>query len=630
MKFALQATLSFGLLALCLATSPVRWCTTSAEEQAKCTKLQQQCFGPQQSKDLPAFSCVRKTDPHDCIRAIKDTEADAFSIDGGLIFDASLMPYNLKPVVAEVYASGSGETIASYYAVAVVKKGKVSSLSDLRGKKSCHTGFGKSAGWNGPIGILLLKRLIEWAGAEIEPLEKAVARFFSAACVPGVKNEPDLCRLCKGKCDWNDPYAGYSGALECLLNGGGDVAFVKDATVLALSPEERSKLELLCDDDTKKPIEEYRNCFLARMSAHAVVARSVDGRADEIWALLSYALEQSSKHGQQACQLFGSPQGSPKDLLFKDSAVNLIKIPDLVDAFIYLGSQYYSAIQNLRRETPIADPTATEKIVLCAVGYVAVAVAKKKDVDITWNTLNGKKSCHTGVDRTAGWIVPMGLICGATNCSCKFDKFFSESCAPGSPPDSSFCKLCKGSGGEGGLSQKYKCKPNSNEIYNGYNGCFRCLLEAGDVAFVKHTTITDNTEGQNKPAWAGSYTPNDFVLLNVNGERCQYNEHERCGLANVPTHGVVTRPEIASRVRNVLLKQQIKFGSHGTDKDAFQMFHSDAKDSLFKDGTACLATPKEKTYQEYLGEQYMNSLEGFKKCLTSELLKACNFITDNL
>lgn len=53
------------------------------------------------------------------------------------------------------------------------------------------------------------------------------------------------------------------------------------------------------------------------------------------------------------------------------------------------------------------------------------------------------------------------------------DTFFSESCAPGAPLESTLCKLCKGSGGEGGLSQKYKCKPNSNEIYYGYNGALR-------------------------------------------------------------------------------------------------------------------------------------------------------------
>ncbi|MCJ0108869.1 hypothetical protein J0W70_18390, partial [Clostridioides difficile] len=67
--------------------------------------------------------------------------------------------------------------------------------------------------------------------------------------------------------------------------------------------------------------------------------------------------------------------------------------------------------------------------------YFAVAVVKKSDSAITWNNLQGKKSCHTAVGRTAGWNIPMGLIHNKTG-SCDFDDYFSEGCAPGSPPNS--------------------------------------------------------------------------------------------------------------------------------------------------------------------------------------------------
>ena len=51
--------------------------------------------------------------------------------------------YNLKPIIAEEY----GEHGALYYAVAVVKKSSsYQSIDDLRGAKSCHTGYGRTAG----------------------------------------------------------------------------------------------------------------------------------------------------------------------------------------------------------------------------------------------------------------------------------------------------------------------------------------------------------------------------------------------------------------------------------------------------------------------------------------------------
>uniref|UniRef100_A0A8D2J8Z9 Transferrin-like domain-containing protein n=1 Tax=Varanus komodoensis TaxID=61221 RepID=A0A8D2J8Z9_VARKO len=90
------------VLALCLATSPVKWCTTSTAEQEKCSNLQR-CLNKQQLPNLPQFGCVRKTDYLDCIRAIANKEADAITLDGGQIFDANLHPHNLKPVIAEVY-----------------------------------------------------------------------------------------------------------------------------------------------------------------------------------------------------------------------------------------------------------------------------------------------------------------------------------------------------------------------------------------------------------------------------------------------------------------------------------------------------------------------------------------------
>ncbi|TFK03918.1 apelin receptor A-like [Platysternon megacephalum] len=702
MKFALHAALSLGILVLCLADppaqSPVRWCTISDAEQKKCVELKMKM------SSTPSLDCVKKTTYSDCIKAIAENEADAISLDGGHIFEAHLAPYNLKPVVAEVHGTGK-DSATSYYAVAVVKKGTGFTIRELKGKKSCHTGLDRSAGWVIPIGTLLYHQTLSWDRAT--PITHAVAQFFSASCVPGAPaNEPNLCRLCPGagaqKCSRTGPYSGYSGAFQCLKDGAGDVAFVKHTTVLENDPSGKDNFELLCEDGSRKPVDKYHECHWAKVAAHAVVARSVDGRADEIWSFLSQAEAKYGKNTKESFKLFSSPYG--KDLLFKDSATNFIRVPRLMDAQFYLGYQYWAAIQSLRPVASLETPEAPLKKVKwctiskdekakcdewsavsggsldCAVaettqeciakitkgdadaisldgGYVytagtcglvpimgeyygddikrcqnegapgetyyAVAVVKKSNPSITWKNLRDKKSCHTAVGRTAGWNVPMGLIHNETG-SCNFDKFFSKGCAPGSPDTSPLCDLCAGSGSS--LPPNYKCAANSNERYYGYSGAFRCLVEKGDVAFVKHTIVSENTNGHNIADWAKGLRSDQFELLCRDGNRARPDEYKKCHLALVPAHAVVTRPDRATAVRDMLINQQELYGSRGSQKDIFQMFKSETKDLLFKDLTTCLIQlSRGTTYEQYLGKDYFDSISSLNKCSPSELLQACSF-----
>ncbi|NP_001039744.1 inhibitor of carbonic anhydrase precursor [Bos taurus] len=619
MRLVICSLLCAGALGLCLAVPErtVRWCTVSNLEASKCYSFHDN-MKKVLSVEGPHVTCVKRTSYLDCIRAIAAHEADAVMVDGGLVYEAGLKPYNLKPVVAEFYGS-KDDPQTHHYVVAVVKKGSNFQLNQLQGKKSCHTGLGWSAGWNIPMRMLLPS---DWS-------QEAAAKFFAGSCVPCAdqSNFPRLCQLCAGKgmdkcaCSHREPYFGYSGAFKCLQDGVGDVSFVRHLTVFEnlANQADRDQYELLCRENTRRPVHEYKGCHLARIPSHAVVARSVDGKEDLIWELLSQAQEHFGKDKSAEFQLFYSPHG--KDLLFTDSAIGFLRVPPKMDAKLYLGYEYFSVIQHLGRVSQDGKEQLGSKCVNTPMkGYYVVAVVKKSDANLTWNSLRGKKSCHTAVGTSAGWNIPMGFLYNQTG-SCKLDEFFSQSCAPGSDPESSLCALCRGS-----FKPAHMCAPNSHEQYYGSSGALRCLVEKGDVAFVKHPTVLQNTDGKNPEAWAKNLKPEDFQLLCLDGSRKPVTEAQSCHLAIVPSHAVVSRKDKADFVRRMLFNQQELFGRNGFEYMMFQLFKSPAKDLLFSDDTECLANLQDRTtYQKYLGPEYLQAIANVKHCLRSELLDACTF-----
>eukprot|EP00063_Salmo_salar_P070972 XP_014045807.1 PREDICTED: serotransferrin-1 isoform X1 [Salmo salar] len=682
---ALLGCLAFILSSATAYAAPaegiVKWCVKSEQELRKCHDL---------AAKVAEFSCVRKDGSFECIQAIKGGEADAITLDGGDIYTAGLTNYGLQPIIAEDYGEDSD---TCYYAVAVAKKGTAFGFKTLRGKKSCHTGLGKSAGWNIPIGTLVTESQIQWAGIEDRPVESAVSDFFNASCAPGATMGSKLCQLCKGDCSRShkEPYYDYAGAFQCLKDGAGDVAFIKP---LAVPAAEKASYELLCKDGTRASIDSYKTCHLARVPAHAVVSRKDPELANRIYNKLVAVKD---------FNLFSSDGYAAKNLMFKDSAQKLVQLPTTTDSFLYLGAEYMSTIRSLKKSQ--ATGASSRAIKWCAVGhaekgkcdtwtinsfadgeskidcqdaptveecikkimrkeadaiavdggevytagkcglvpvmveqydadlcsapgeassYYAVAVAKKGS-GLTWKTLKGKRSCHTGLGRTAGWNIPMGLIHQETN-DCDFTKYFSKGCAPGSEVGSPFCAQCKGSGKA--VGDEYRCKARSEEQYYGYTGAFRCLVEdAGDVAFIKHTIVPESTDG-NGPDWAKDLKSSDFELLCQDGTTQPVTKFSECHLAKVPAHAVITRPETRGDVVSILLELQAKFGSSGSDS-SFRMFQSSVeKNFLFKDSTKCLQEiPKGTKFQDFLGKEYMIAMQSLRKCSdsTSDLEKACTF-----
>ena len=95
----------------------------------------------------------------------------------------------------------------------------------LEGKTSCHTGWLKSAGMLMPMGYLIGHGYANVVGDanDVETLRNTVLNYFNEdASIP----------------ESGTPYYGYGGAVKCLSDGTGDVAFAKDSTVASYCDNE--------------------------------------------------------------------------------------------------------------------------------------------------------------------------------------------------------------------------------------------------------------------------------------------------------------------------------------------------------------------------------------------------------
>nr|DBA26228.1 TPA: hypothetical protein GDO54_010516 [Pyxicephalus adspersus] len=290
---------------------------------------------------------------------------------------------------------------------------------------------------------------------------------------------------------------------------------------------------------------------------------------------------------------------------------------------IYTAGKMYGLV-------PAAAESYSEHLTIGS--YYAVAVVHKKPNNaFTIHELKGKKSCHTGYMRTAGWNVPIGILKKhglirpeGCNTAKALGNFFSESCVPGMNKKefpSNLCQLCIGDKNGGN-----KCENKPEEQYYDYKGAFRCLVEKGDVAFVSHSTVLENTDGGNTDAWAKELKSSDFQLLCLNGARAEVTQYADCNWARVPAHAVMVHPDTNRHALFGLLdKAQEYYGSQNSS--GFKMFSSslyNQKDLIFLDSTYKIVPVKEKnTYEKWLGENYIESLEGLQ-CSSSNALTPLN------
>lgn len=148
--------------------------------------------------------------------------------------------------------------------IAVVREPKdanypVKSFNDLKNRKACFSEYG-GTGWLSFINLARTSGLISSKACDYP---SQLSKFFSGACTPGI-DDPNhsgssiptdisskLCSACQHQnntsCAVNmtNRYYGDKGAMKCLSDGAGDVAFVETANIMG------TKRSIICTDMRK-------------------------------------------------------------------------------------------------------------------------------------------------------------------------------------------------------------------------------------------------------------------------------------------------------------------------------------------------------------------------------------------
>nr|AFJ24848.1 transferrin-1 [Schmidtea mediterranea] len=259
--------------------------------------------------------------------------------------------------------------------------------------------------------------------------------------------------------------------------------------------------------------------------------------------------------------------------------------------------------------------------------YYGVAVVKEMDKGILISNWYNVKTCHGGIGRAVGWVLPVTialntqqLVIHDRNLISSFAQLVSRACIPGIldqefNPDQrhpiNLCEICSGGGAD-------LCMASSVEAQFTESGAFVCLLEIGDLAFVKHFTVYDNTEGRNKVDWARNKKLDDFELLCPDGTRQPITKWKNCNIGKVPGTTVVTGSFKSVQQRETMwLLLRLAQDHFSTDGNSFfSMFESpfNRYDLMFSDAAVSLKPIPfiNQTYQDILGEHFIRQCEALE------------------
>ncbi|XP_031622773.1 transferrin [Contarinia nasturtii] len=273
------------------------------------------------NSEYTAIKCVPARDRMECLEKVQKREADFLAVDPEDMYVALQMKNEDFTVFSEIRTVDEPDAEFRYEGIMLVHKNStIKTLDDLRGRKSCHTGYGRNVGYKIPITKLRKHGIFKLSSNQylpsVERELKGLSEVFTQSCLVGTwssneelnqlykKRYSNLCALCEDpvKCNYPDRFSGYEGAIRCLVENGGDVAFTKVIYVrrffgLPINNQNQNSqtepqanpndYEYLCEDGTRRAVTDKPCSWAARpwqgyMSNSDITSTSLSRLQDRI------------------------------------------------------------------------------------------------------------------------------------------------------------------------------------------------------------------------------------------------------------------------------------------------------------------------------------------------------------
>ncbi|XP_071866002.1 transferrin 3 isoform X1 [Bombus fervidus] len=236
--------------------------------------------------------CVIGNDRFNCLRRLTMAKADFTVMEPEDLVAASA--YNEYNILVTNELRMLPDEKQRYEMVVIVSK-DVRNIWDVKGKRFCHPGLDTTDDWTNAFSTYfdewVILRKCDPDKTLLENRMDGLSNFFEAACIAGAwtadttydsklkSKYRNLCAACDNPvgCYTNDAYYGREGALFCLTDNAGDIAWVRlNDTLLHFKTERISKenYKYLCPDGTTRPVKLDKPCVWITKPWPMVVARS--------------------------------------------------------------------------------------------------------------------------------------------------------------------------------------------------------------------------------------------------------------------------------------------------------------------------------------------------------------------